>query len=564
MFVLPLGLGTRPRRFPLITVLIAALWVVMMFVDKSDKVISAQMLSAAKKSGIRDQSRNLFTEYCKKQGGSVQKCQKYSVLLWTGFPSEEKVSKAKISKKSRIPKPSINLQMIRNYKTLLTELKAAEVARNDLADCSSSRECLLYKRIVKRFFASSKSEPQMFSQMRSYAGYMQATSKFHGYLKRICIRNSCLSRSYVSPVSVGMAQIRHGGWMHLLGNMAALIIFGIYVEQRTGRLMFLLLTVAGGSFGLAIHAMFFGNSQSIVLGGSANVSAIMGMFLVFFFHSKMRFLVWLPRKIYAGTSFFADVKYCFPLLFIIGDVVGGFGSGIGSVTGANVAHFAHLSGLAFGIVAALIYSQISRLSRPLMFRGEDDDVRALEGCSDMDEILDRASAMLQVNPENVHAMEYACGTFIRWSQVGDYIKQKHTLDCGRSFVMEHLSSVCAINTRRGEMRYACKILSQIPLYMPYRFYLHRLGQVSALKIADFALSQGHPLLAIRLYDFFLSRYPLSLKVDSLLETMVELLNSLPANLENMQSLRVFLDYHPDSQIADRAAAWLSNNGERAV
>lgn len=559
MFVLPLGLGTRPRRFPLITALIAALWVVMMFVDKSEQVISQQMLNAAKKSGIRDQSRNLFVEYCKKQGGTVIKCRKYSVLLWTGFPAE-RMALTKV----KPAKPAIDLQMIRNYKTLIAELKAAEIVRNDLSDCSRSKECLMYKRIVKRFFASSKSEPQMFSQMRSYAGYMQATGKFHGYLKRICIQNSCLSRSYVSPISVGLAQIRHGGWMHLIGNLAALIIFGIYVEQRTGRLMFLLLSVAGGSFGLAIHALFFGSSQSIVLGGSANVSAIMGMFLVFFFHSKMRFLIWLPRKIYAGTVFSADVKYCFPLLFIIGDVIGGFGSGIGSVTGANVAHFAHLSGLCFGIVAALLFNQFSRLSRPLMFRGEDDDVRALEGCSDMDEILDRATAMVQVNPENVHAMEFACGTFIRWSQVSDYIKQKHTLDVGRSFVMEHLSSVCAINTRRGEMRYACKILSQIPLYMPYRFYLHRLGQVSALKIADYALSQGHPLLAIRLYDFFLSRYPLSLKVDSLLDTMTEILVSLPPTPENIHSLRVFLDYHPDSQIADRTTAWLRNVGERAV
>ena len=114
------------------------------------------------------------------------------------------------------------------------------------------------------------------------------------------------------------------------------------------------------------------------------------------------------------------------------------------------------------------------------------------------------------------------------------------------------------------MRYACKILSQIPLYMPYRFYLHRLGQVSSLKLADFALSQGHPLLAIRLYDFFLSRYPLSLKTDSLLETVTDLLFSLPPTDDNTKNLRIFIEYHPDSQVADRIAAWLSNHGVEAV
>ena len=558
MFVLPLGLGTRPRRFPLVTALIAAVWVLVMLFDKSDQVISKLMLDAAQKSGIRDQSRNLFIEYCKKQGGIDSNCRKYSVLLWTGFPSDS------INKKKNIAKQELSAKKWREYKNLLTELDAAETVKQNLADCSTSKICYKYKGIVKRFFASSKAEPQRFLNMQGYAGYAQANSRFHDYLKRICMKHNCLSRSYVSPFSVGMAQIRHGGWMHLLGNLAALVLFGIYVEQRTGRLMFLILSVAGGSFGLAVHALFFGNSQSIVLGGSANVSCVMGMFLVFFFHSKMRFLVWLPRKLYAGTSFFAEVKYCFPLLFIIGDLVGGFGQGIGSVTGSNVAHFAHLAGLGFGIVAALIFQKFSKLSQPLLFKGEDDDIRALEACKDMDGILVKATDMVQINPENVHAMEYACGSFIRWSQVGDYIKQKNTLDSGRAFLMDHLSTVCAINTRRGEMRYACKILSQIPLYMPYRFYLHRLGQVSSLKLADFALSQGHPLLAIRLYDFFLSRYPLSLKAESLVETLTDLLFSLPPTEDNTKSLRIFIEYHPDSQIADRIAAWLSNNGVEAV
>lgn len=558
MLFLPLGLGTRPRRFPAVTVAIATLWVLMMFVDKSDQAISRQMLTAAKKSGIRDQSRNLFVEFCKQQGGVDWNCRKYSVLLWTGIPPGQKKARKKASP------TELTLEGLKNYKNLLTEMKAAELARSSLEDCSESKVCLKYKRIVKRFFAGSKAQPQMFSQMRSYAGYTQASGRFERYLKNICERHGCLSRSYVSPVSVGLAQLRHGSWMHLLGNLAALVIFGIYVEQRTGRLLFLLLAAAGGSFGLVVHALYFGNSQSIVLGGSANVSCVMGMFLVFFFHSKMRFLVWLPRKIYTGSSFYADVKYCFPLLFIIGDLVGGFGQGIGSVTGANVAHFAHLSGLAFGMTAALIFTQIHRLSRPLLFKGEDEDIRALERCLDMDEVLDRASTMVQVNPENVHAMEYACGAFIRWSQVGDYIIKKNTLDYGRSFLMNHLSTVCAINARRGEMRYACKILSQIPLYMPYRFYLHRLGQVSTLKLADYALSQGHPLLALRLYDFFMSRYPLSLKTDSLMDTVLELLATLPPSRENTHSLSAFLKYHPDSQLAERVAAWLSNNGARVV
>jgi len=558
MFVLPLGLGTKPRRFPVVTVAIAVVWVVVMLFDRSDKVISKLMLEAAQKSGIRDQSRNLFMEYCKKQGGVEVNCRKYSVLLWTGFPSEPK------SKKRKIKKSDSSGRKWSEYKHLLTELNAAEKAKKDLADCSTSKVCYKYKGIVKRFFASSKAEPHRFLNMQSYAGYVQANTRFHDYLKRICMKHNCLSRSYVSPFSVGMAQIRHGSWMHLLGNLAALILFGIYVEQRTGRLMFLVLAIAGGSFGLATHALFFGNAQSIVLGGSANVSCVMGMFLVFFFHSKMRFLVWLPRKLYTGTSYFADVKYCFPLLFIIGDLVGGFGQGIGNVTGSNVAHFAHLAGLCFGVVAALIFNQFSKLNQPLLFQGEDDDIRSLESCKDMDEILVRAKDMVEVNPENVHAMEYACGSFIRWSQVGDYIKQKNTLDSGRVFLMSHLSTVCAINTRRGEMRYACKILSQIPLYMPYKFYLHRLGQVSCLKLADFALSQGHPLLAIRLYDFFLTRYPLSLKVDSLLDTVSDLLLSLTPSGDNIKNLAIFIDYHPDSQVADRIAAWLQNQGMEAV
>lgn len=557
MIVLPLGLGTKLRRVPVVTLTLVLLWVGVFLVERSSDHVLDGIFAAVAKSGLRDASRKLFVEYCQSRGGKGKTCAEYSVLIWPGFPAE---AGSAAGDWRRNPSAAGHDSLLKKMNTpaMLAETEKAEKLKSKLQECSHSRSCYLYKDILWNFLDSHRVETRAMKRLKNYRPYSKAQNLYRKNLVRVCATERCLVKGNINGPSLAAAQLRHSGFMHLFSNLAAFIIFGIYVEQRTNRFVYLATIVLGGTIGMAIHAAYFGNGDTIALGGSANVSAVMGMFLVFFYRCRMSFLVWLPRKAYFGTRFFADVKYCFPLLFVLSDISGGFDSGFASVASGRVAHFAHLSGLAVGMLIAYLVTLVRRLPSPFIYESEMGDMMQLEKSRDMAHILQRATDMVRVNPDNVHAMEVAVTNFLRWAKVGEAERNAPLFHSGRQFLIEHLQTVCAINAKKGEMRYACKILSQIPLYMPYRIYLANLGQVNVLRLGDFALSQGHPMLALRLYDFFLTKFPLSVKVPSVESTAAQLLDSLPPSTENVNSLMTFLTYHPESMLAPRIGAEIAN------
>jgi membrane associated rhomboid family serine protease len=552
MFVLPLGLGTRLRRWPIVTIAVGAIWMAVAVIDHSDQKISDALWSTVARTGVRDHARRAFVDYCVSRKGKKTTCERYAVLIWTGYPGIVDTQRNKVSKLPGPNHPRWRPNMER-------EARAARSVRKELRDCDKSRRCYAYKDMLWRFMDNQKmTASHTLSQLTSYKTYLAAVRDYRVGLGKICRENNCLVGSNVNGWSLGLSQLRHGGMLHLFSNMLMLTIFGIYVEQRTSRLLYLGVLAVGGTLGMLAHAALFSQGDRIVLGGSANVSAVLGMFYVFFFHQRMKFLVWLPRKFYWGTHFMAPIKYCFPLLFVLTDVVGGLDSGFSALGSANVAHFAHLTGFLFGAAAAGLIVAVRKLPKRVLYETELADMTRMAGARDMRGVLDGAERILHCNPDNVHAMEYACGVFLRWSQVARVNEDAAVFDRARQFVAEHLQTVCAVAARDGEERNACKLLSQVPLYMPYRIYLGRLGQLSTLKLADFALQERHPILALRLYDFFLIRYPLAVQVPAIEATCVEILSRVMADGEHVKVLTSYLNYHPESLLAPRIGAWLAN------
>src|SRR5262245_16325094 len=71
----------------------------------------------------------------------------------------------------------------------------------------------------------------------------------------------------------------HGNLMHILGNMVFLWVFGPNVEDRFGRIGFLLFYLGGAAASGGLHAMFDSNP---VLGASGAIAAVTGAYLVLF------------------------------------------------------------------------------------------------------------------------------------------------------------------------------------------------------------------------------------------------------------------------------------------
>ena len=63
----------------------------------------------------------------------------------------------------------------------------------------------------------------------------------------------------------------HGGWLHLLGNMLFLFVFGNNVEDRLGRLRFLAFYLACGYAATYVFSLFFAGSSSPLVGASGAI-----------------------------------------------------------------------------------------------------------------------------------------------------------------------------------------------------------------------------------------------------------------------------------------------------
>lgn len=90
----------------------------------------------------------------------------------------------------------------------------------------------------------------------------------------------------------------HGSWVHLLGNMLFLYVFGAMTEERLGHLEFALFYLGCGYLALLGYAAANADSQQTLVGASGAISAILGAFLYLFPGARVTslfpFLFFLP------------------------------------------------------------------------------------------------------------------------------------------------------------------------------------------------------------------------------------------------------------------------------
>src|SRR5258708_31946817 len=109
----------------------------------------------------------------------------------------------------------------------------------------------------------------------------------------------------------------HGGWLHLIGNMWFLWIFGDNVEDRLGHFGFLVFYLATGLFGNFAHYIFNASSTAPTVGASGAIAGIMGAYFLLFPSARVLTLIplllifpilWIPASFYLG--------YCSVLYFL--------------------------------------------------------------------------------------------------------------------------------------------------------------------------------------------------------------------------------------------------------
>jgi membrane associated rhomboid family serine protease len=135
----------------------------------------------------------------------------------------------------------------------------------------------------------------------------------------------------------------HGGWLHLIGNMWYLWIFGDNIEDRLGHARFLLFYVGAGIAAGLIHYLSAPASAVPTVGASGAIAAVLGGYLVTFPRARVMTVVpiffflqfvWLPAVLVLGLWFLFQ--------FFSGALA------LGAGLGGGIAWWAHIGGFVFG------------------------------------------------------------------------------------------------------------------------------------------------------------------------------------------------------------------------
>jgi membrane associated rhomboid family serine protease len=141
----------------------------------------------------------------------------------------------------------------------------------------------------------------------------------------------------------------HGGWLHLIGNMAYLWTFGDNVEDNFGHLRFFVFYIIAGIFAMFAQAAYIPNSTLPNLGASGAIAGVLGAYIVMFPRGTVKLLtnqgiVRLPALIAIGGWI--------ALQFVSagGELAKTHPESVG-----GVAYMAHIGGFFAGIILSFVF-----------------------------------------------------------------------------------------------------------------------------------------------------------------------------------------------------------------
>ena len=153
----------------------------------------------------------------------------------------------------------------------------------------------------------------------------------------------------------------HGGWLHIIGNMWFLWIFGDNIEDHVGHFPYLLFYLISGFAASVAHILLNAGSNVPSVGASGAIAGVMGAYFVLYPKARVLTLVpliifftfwWLPAWIFLG--FWLVLQFLSGTATSIADT---------SQTSGGIAFWAHVGGFVAGIVLIKLLPERKRRYR---------------------------------------------------------------------------------------------------------------------------------------------------------------------------------------------------------
>ena len=148
-------------------------------------------------------------------------------------------------------------------------------------------------------------------------------------------------------LTIFTSMFMHAGWLHLLGNMLYLWIFGDNVEDRFGHIKFIVFYLLCGIAATFAQLAFATGSNVPSLGASGAIAGVLGAYILMFPQGKVKVLqgqqvIQVPALIVIG-------------LWIVLQLFSGIGSIANTAEAGGVAYMAHIGGFVAGFVLTFLF-----------------------------------------------------------------------------------------------------------------------------------------------------------------------------------------------------------------
>jgi membrane associated rhomboid family serine protease len=150
-------------------------------------------------------------------------------------------------------------------------------------------------------------------------------------------------------VTLFTSMFMHGGLLHIAGNLLFLWVFGNNIEDRLGRLRFLLFYLLAGLIAVYAQALIDTSSTAPTIGASGAIAGVLGAYAVLYPAARVLtliFIIFFVTLIEIPALLLLAVWFVLQFLPALGQVAVDPGGGEG------VAYFAHVGGFVFGLAVA--------------------------------------------------------------------------------------------------------------------------------------------------------------------------------------------------------------------
>lgn len=486
MLLIPIGLGKKPPRLPFMLIIIVLLNVI----------------------GFYEFS---YSKYKVSFSNALKNSSKFYEMEKGLYFSKFKDCKSKPRSKTCIRRREIFESYIYENKDLLL-LKDKED---------------LYKKQASLYYVALTGLSSKYDEIEKF---QEISILFRKIFDENAIKTNSLSVRNINFKTILISMFSHINLGHIVSNLFAFILFGIYIESRMGSILFTTTYLLTG-FGAGILSLLTElGPVGVWLGASGAVYGVMGMFLVSHMKERFYFLMWSPKKKY---TMHYSAYWMIILMFVVNEYFS-----LGNTDG--VAHVAHLSGFFLGAFFATIVNFFKKIPSGFLSKASYKNYKEVGKGKKSARELSTIKKMTTEAPYD-HNLKTKLVLKLYKS-----IAIRKKLSSNELKLIQKLSKqVLPILVKEKRYKEAVAVLNCFPFTMNIKDIIKRIPMNELQNVSDFAMEKKNYLMAIKLYDYLLmSKY----KNPNILKTIQSILTSFTSDYWQGKKLDSYIQNNPTSFI----------------